>query len=637
MKHTFTLLVLGFLLSMPSMLYSQCIGCIPNQVLCQGTNGPCPNSFDTAYAYNAYEDTITFNLPATVDASQQSGGILGIVPFVEFKIANIQGLPFGVSWSCDQSNCTYAPYANNGTMACVRFCGLPLVPPGTYSVTFNCIGTIDGGSLGYQSGAQPFTVDMVVMPDTTSGNNAFIFQPTVGCAPASITFNTLNPSNGYVPNGLNSGFHYSWDFGNGIQSSLENPPPVIYYNSGSYPVHYILKIDTLPALLTNVTLTGANCSDFLNPADYYIKIFDGSNAEVFNNETSQSTSLPFSIPVNMSVTNPPYRIEVWDDDSAPLFGNPDDNCYDGSENPPPVIQLQLPPMNSLGQTTFFFTDPNTTLAFSYTYQKVLIEIDITDTIEIFDNPPATSLTVDPADMVCNRDSIRLSVYPNYSYEWYKNDTMVYMGPDHFYYAKTAGTYKVKILDPVTGCNTMSADTILGFYPNLPPGYPNVGIFVNGNNQLQSALSGNYTYQWLLFDGMNYTPIPGPSGTQSPFSPTINAMYCLIATNQYGCTDTSNIINYQSLGMEGVDPIAASVNIYPNPTTGVFTVELPDMELDNVNLKVTNMIGEMIYSELLTNTNGSVKKTISLENVPKGIYIVQLEQQSFSVSRRLVIR
>lgn len=636
MKKHVRIFLWGFavLVLFSSRAAAQCPGCTPNTVLCQGSNGPCPASFDTAYAYNSYSDTLTFNLPPTVDASQQSGGILGIVPFVEFKIANIQGLPFGINYTCDQPNCTYAPFANNGTFACVRFCGAPLAAAGTYNITINTVGTIDGGTLGLQSGAQPFYLTLVVMPDTSSGNSGFSFSSNSFCVPSVVNFTNGVPSNGYVPGPLNSGFSYSWNFGNGIQSTSENPPPITYYQSGSYPVSYTAIIDTFPITLKEVNLTATNCTDFLNPADRYIKIFDASNNEVFNNETAQSTTLPFVIPVGIPILNPPYRIEVWDDDTAPIGGTADDNCYDNTETTPPTITLQLPPAGTFGLTTYNFSSQATTLAFTYTYEKVTINVTAEDTIEIFDLPPATALGVAPSTAVCNRDSIMLSVYPGFYYDWYRDTTLMASGTSEVFYAKLPGDYYVVITDLNSGCSTISSDTALTFYPNLPPGYPNVGIAINQNGDLQSALSGNgILYQWLFFDGSQFIPIPGE--TSGIYTPLLNGAYALIATNEFGCTDTSNTIQYFGVGLNPENSEQLSVSVYPNPVLDFFHVRVENATKEDIQVVITDLLGHRLQEVAFSVTGNVFDTQVPVTGIAPGIYLVEVHTTQGIFTQRIL--
>ncbi|MCO5267969.1 MAG: T9SS type A sorting domain-containing protein [Brumimicrobium sp.] len=75
--------------------------------------------------------------------------------------------------------------------------------------------------------------------------------------------------------------------------------------------------------------------------------------------------------------------------------------------------------------------------------------------------------------------------------------------------------------------------------------------------------------------------------------------------------TSNIISYDK----------SAWLIYPNPSTGVFTVNTSD-NLDNSLIEVYSVVGELVYS---TKVNGTTA-TIDLEAFANGVYTVKLNQQ-----------
>ena len=41
-------------------------------------------------------------------------------------------------------------------------------------------------------------------------------------------------------------------------------------------------------------------------------------------------------------------------------------------------------------------------------------------------------------------------------------------------------------------------------------------------------------------------------------------------------------------------ISGEFNIYPNPTTGILTVELNNLELDNYKISISNVLGQEVY-------------------------------------------
>jgi len=605
---------------------AQCPGCIPNILLCDTASGPCPNFLDTAYVTVPHEDTITFRLPRQVDATQQSGGLFGWVDFVQFKINSISGLPFGLNWSCDIGNCTYAPSSfPNGTAACVRFCGTPLVSPGVYPITINTTGTVST-PFGNQSGVEIFTLNLVVMPAPSGGTGDFSFNPPFGCAPLQVNFTNNNPSVPFPPTPYNTGITYQWDFGNGQQSSDEHPNPVNYVTPGSYIVQYQQVVDSLPFVLDSVTLFSVNCTDVViggvtfDSPDIYLKVFDGSGQEALSTQSNLIVFPPNSSPhvwqLNLPLVNQPYNIEVWDEDGG-LFGA-DDNCFDNTTGPFPFTPLTMPPASQYNVPVTFVFNQNG-LNFNWHVSKLAFVKQSEDTVQVNATPPSPVPAVSPLAISCDRDSIRLEVPGGYFYTWYKDSAQVAMGSSPAYYAKTSGRFHVMLTDTLSGCSSFSVDTLLTFNPAPPPGFPNVGA-TYANGVLGTPLGSGYTFQWISFDGTSWQTIAPPLGVLSTLTPTFEGVYALIATNEYGCSDTSNHIVVNDLQLPGLE--ALPFTLYPNPGEGPFYLKYPAGLQGSAMLGLRDMAGRTIWQErMYMEAGGEVLRLPEI--VSSGSYILEL--------------
>ncbi|GAB3538803.1 hypothetical protein GCM10027443_34510 [Pontibacter brevis] len=81
----------------------------------------------------------------------------------------------------------------------------------------------------------------------------------------------------------------------------------------------------------------------------------------------------------------------------------------------------------------------------------------------------------------------------------------------------------------------------------------------------------------------------------------------------------------------------NVAIYPNPSTGVFTVSLKNLDSRTVDLRIMNVIGNEIFHETLTSTDAQFQKTVDLNRYAKGLYYVKLEADGYSTVRRVVVK
>ncbi len=75
-------------------------------------------------------------------------------------------------------------------------------------------------------------------------------------------------------------------------------------------------------------------------------------------------------------------------------------------------------------------------------------------------------------------------------------------------------------------------------------------------------------------------------------------------------------------------------VYPNPTYGKLTIEIPQPEV-NSKIKVIDLTGKIIYSERISGS--SLKKKIVLELYTPGVYFLTLIQQEHIYKERLIIK
>ncbi len=100
------------------------------------------------------------------------------------------------------------------------------------------------------------------------------------------------------------------------------------------------------------------------------------------------------------------------------------------------------------------------------------------------------------------------------------------------------------------------------------------------------------------------------------SPITTTVYTITGTDAVGCLNTTTITQDVSL-CTSIDNLSVKkniLNIYPNPTTGIFIIELNEQS----SVIVTSIYGHIIYSEKLE----VGKHSIELEKLPAGLYFVK---------------
>jgi len=94
---------------------------------------------------------------------------------------------------------------------------------------------------------------------------------------------------------------------------------------------------------------------------------------------------------------------------------------------------------------------------------------------------------------------------------------------------------------------------------------------------------------------------------------------------------------------GEGAILNSLNIYPNPNTGVFTITFDIKIKQHINLKIFNIEGKVIYEEDLNEFTGLYSKEIDLSaaqagmsSYAKGIYNLQLIYNEGRINKKIIL-
>ncbi|MEM7368455.1 MAG: T9SS type A sorting domain-containing protein [Bacteroidota bacterium] len=75
-------------------------------------------------------------------------------------------------------------------------------------------------------------------------------------------------------------------------------------------------------------------------------------------------------------------------------------------------------------------------------------------------------------------------------------------------------------------------------------------------------------------------------------------------------------------------------VFPNPSNGVFFLELKAEQSESFQVKIFNLIGRTIASEKIE-TNQEFRFDLSTQ--PKGVYFIQVESDKEQFIKRLVLR
>jgi hypothetical protein len=156
--------------------------------------------------------------------------------------------------------------------------------------------------------------------------------------------------------------------------------------------------------------------------------------------------------------------------------------------------------------------------------------------------------------------------------------------------------------------------------------------------------GTAPYNWTIQGGFG---IDYPTFFKNIFSFTPGETYRVQANSFCSATMTSfkgnltpPVIWTQPGGSAKINSNGAAINnlsIYPNPSRDVFNISFTSEEIQNLKVRVLNLIGEELVSDNLEQFIGEYSKQIDLSNNAKGIYFLEIETNDGVINKKLILQ
>ena len=108
------------------------------------------------------------------------------------------------------------------------------------------------------------------------------------------------------------------------------------------------------------------------------------------------------------------------------------------------------------------------------------------------------------------------------------------------------------------------------------------------------------------------------------------------TSGYGTRIWIDNINMSStLADEEVLREETIAKVYPNPNNGLFNIEIQLPEPGELSFSMTNMLGELVWSDQNLVQTEHVK-SVNIENFPAGVYLLAISAKDEIVTKRIVV-
>jgi hypothetical protein len=80
----------------------------------------------------------------------------------------------------------------------------------------------------------------------------------------------------------------------------------------------------------------------------------------------------------------------------------------------------------------------------------------------------------------------------------------------------------------------------------------------------------------------------------------------------------------SMGMD-LNPLNASIQVYPNPSDGVFTLSVANTQVSDIDILVSNIQGQIVYQNRVKSVL-DYQETINLTQFAKGMYFLRVNNE-----------
>lgn len=556
----------------------------------QTAAGVYPNILPDATANQYYSTDITFVM--LLDT-------LGL-PITNYHITTVTGLPIGLNWQCNNfsNGCNYDPTVN--LYGCANVSGTPLIP-GSYIAHVTVIASVS--VVGDQTVDYPLPI--TVLP-AQSTNNGFSMSNSSGCDPLTVSFTNNNPGQ----------ISYQWDFGDGIQSNLENPAPHTYTIPGDYIVTQTVMPNIIPDYyLTSITVNSIpnNYGSPIDDPDMYLLIYNGVGTQVYDSRPAQNGLFPpqtWGIP-NILLANENYTVHVWDEDGG-LFGADDD-----------LGEISFAGHGTSGNATGTVGGASGTLNLDYViFQTPVNPVVTTDTIHVYPSQQMPVLSYSGATSFCDGDSLVLTSSEPVGNQWFVDGTTLTNDTNPVYVVTQSGLYSLTVTNSY-GCSATAIMTDTVFVYANPP-HPTILI---AGDTLKCLLAG-YNYQWLLND----TVLAGE--TNSFIVPAVTGNYSIVISTNQGCSDTSQVLFFTYTGSTGGAQYVSEVLVYPNPANKTLHVECGQTE--NAEVRLTDITGKIVFEKVWAPANHHLHETLDVSSLDRGIYILELNLDGKKQSRKIAV-
>ena len=138
------------------------------------------------------------------------------------------------------------------------------------------------------------------------------------------------------------------------------------------------------------------------------------------------------------------------------------------------------------------------------------------------------------------------------------------------------------------------------------------------NLTANGAGANGSYEWKASTLYLQSPV-------ASVAPNVTTSYSVTGTDGLGCKGTAVVIVAVDacVGIQNINGSSSKVSVYPNPNSGVFTVELANGV--NKTIEVVDVTGRVV----LSNTTANNTTDVNISTLANGVYYVKVKSENVS--------
>jgi hypothetical protein len=152
--------------------------------------------------------------------------------------------------------------------------------------------------------------------------------------------------------------------------------------------------------------------------------------------------------------------------------------------------------------------------------------------------------------------------------------------------------------------------------------------------LDAFASGPYSYAWSTGET---TPNINVDTTSLGGNGTYN-IWVTVTDTLTGCISIDTIVvDFSPCGGVNTSSDNVNMNVYPNPNKGMFTLNVNTTDVKELEIKVVNIQGQVIYTKNNFNNISKIKVQIDLSDNAKGIYFLIVTSERGIKTQKILVQ